>query len=44
MSNGLKATTKRIEIERDGEIAFLGYESDGDGWMFLCCTLLFLLP
>jgi hypothetical protein len=31
MSEGPRATTARIEIERDGEIAFLGYETDTDG-------------
>jgi uncharacterized protein len=38
MSEGLKATTKRIEIERDGEVAFLGYETDADGFISLLHT------
>jgi uncharacterized protein len=38
MIDGLKARTKRIEIERDGEVAFLGYETDADGWISLLHT------
>jgi predicted GNAT family acetyltransferase len=38
MSDGLKTTSKTIEIERDGEVAFLGYETDADGWISLLHT------
>jgi predicted GNAT family acetyltransferase len=38
MSDGLKAKTKRIEIERDGEVAFLGYQTYPDGWISLLHT------
>jgi predicted GNAT family acetyltransferase len=38
MSEGPKATTARIEIERDGEVAFLGYQTDADGWVSLLHT------
>ena len=38
MSEGPKAATARIEIERDGEVAFLGYQTDADGWISLLHT------
>jgi hypothetical protein len=38
MIHGLKATTMTIEIERDGEVAFLGYETYADGWISLLHT------
>jgi predicted GNAT family acetyltransferase len=38
MSEGLKTTMNRIEIEREGEVAFLGYETDADGWISLLHT------
>jgi uncharacterized protein len=38
MGDGSKGSTNRIEIEREGEVAFLGYETDADGWISLLHT------
>lgn len=38
MSEGPKVNTARIEIEREGEVAFLGYQTDADGWISLLHT------
>lgn len=38
IGDGVKATTQRIEIERDGEVAFLGYETYPGGWIPLLHT------
>jgi len=38
MSEGPKVAIGRIEIERDGEVAFLGYQTDADGWISLLHT------
>jgi uncharacterized protein len=38
MSDVPTTTTGRIEIERDGEVAFLGYTTDADGWISLLHT------
>lgn len=38
MNEGSQTTRHRFEIERDGEIAFLGYENYGDGWISLLHT------
>ena len=38
IGDGVKATTQRIEIERDGEVAFLGYETYPGGWISLLHT------
>lgn len=38
MSDVPTTTTGRIEIECDGEVAFLGYTTDADGWISLLHT------
>jgi uncharacterized protein len=38
MGDGSKASTNRIEIEREGDVAFLGYETDANGWISLLHT------
>ena len=38
MSNSTSATKGKFEIERQGEISFLAYELDGEGWISLLHT------
>jgi len=38
MSNSTSATKGKFEIERGGEISFLAYELDGEGWISLLHT------
>lgn len=38
MSNNTSTTRGKFEIEREGEISFLAYELDGQGWISLLHT------
>ena len=38
MSDSAQTTKGKFEIERDGEVSFLVYETDGAGWLSLLYT------
>ena len=38
MSEAMEATRGKFEIERDGGVSFLAYETDGEGWISLLHT------
>ncbi len=38
MNNSIKVTKSRFEIEQDGQISYLEFETDGHGWMTIWHT------
>ncbi len=38
MSNSTKVTRSRFEIEQDGQVSYLEFETDGHGWMTIWHT------
>ncbi|HEY1987406.1 MAG TPA: GNAT family N-acetyltransferase [Terracidiphilus sp.] len=38
MTNSTKVTRSRFEIEQDGQISYLEFETDGHGWMTIWHT------